>query len=75
MACGDNWGIRLRQHGFTKGTSFLINPVSFYDHLADEGKAVDVGCLDFSKASYSVSCRTVLEDLQPTAGTGVLFSG
>jgi len=38
--------------GFLKGRSCLANTVSFSDNMAclvDEGKAVDVICLDFSK--------------------------
>ncbi|KAK4829233.1 hypothetical protein QYF61_002498 [Mycteria americana] len=48
-----NQGIRPSQHGFMKGRSCLTSLTSFYDqvtHLVDEGKAVDVICLDFSKA-------------------------
>jgi len=49
----DNQGIRPRQHGFMKGRSCLTNLTSFYDQvtcLVDEGKAVDVIYVDFSKA-------------------------
>jgi len=37
-----------------KGMSCLTSFISFYDqvnYLVDEREAVDVGCLDFSKAS------------------------
>ncbi|GAB0206407.1 mitochondrial enolase superfamily member 1 [Grus japonensis] len=49
----DNQVIRPSQHGFMKGRSCLTNLISFYDKLTcleDEGKAVDVVYLDFSKA-------------------------
>ncbi|CAM5102818.1 unnamed protein product [Natator depressus] len=50
--------IRNSQHGFTKGNSCLTNPIAFYDEITgsvDEGKAVDVLFLDFSKAFDMVS--------------------
>lgn len=53
--------IRHSQHGFTKGQSCVINLIAFYAVMTiwvDEGKAVDVVYLDFSKAldafSYNV---------------------
>ncbi|GAB0179491.1 mitochondrial enolase superfamily member 1 [Grus japonensis] len=54
----DNQVTRPSQHGFRKGRSCLTNLISFYDKmtcLGDEGKAVDVVCLDFSKAFGTVS--------------------
>jgi len=44
--------IRSSQHGFTKGKSCLTNLIAFCDGMAswiDEGRAVDVVFLDFSK--------------------------
>ncbi|CAM4592532.1 unnamed protein product [Lepidochelys olivacea] len=50
------------QHEFIKGKSCLTNLIAFYDKITgsvDEGKAVDVLFLDFSKAFDTVS-RSIL---------------
>ncbi|CAM4665435.1 unnamed protein product [Lepidochelys kempii] len=55
------------QHGFTKGKSCLTNLIAFYDEITgfvDEGKAVDVVFLDFSKASDTVSYNILASKLK-----------
>ena len=71
-------GFRPSQHGLTKGRSCLTNLISFYDpvaRLVDEGKAVDVVYLDFSKAFDMVSHRFSWGNWLPVAWTAVPFFG
>ncbi|KAJ7396585.1 hypothetical protein BTVI_143808 [Pitangus sulphuratus] len=56
----DNQGIRPRQHSSVKAKSCLNNLI-FYDTSVDEGKAVEIVCLDFSKAFDIISHGILLE--------------
>ncbi|KAJ7400182.1 RNA-directed DNA polymerase from mobile element jockey-like protein [Pitangus sulphuratus] len=73
----NNHGMRPNQHGFMEGRSCLTNPISFYDkvtYLVDEGKAVDVVYLDFSKAFDTISHSSLLEKLSARVVDGCTLS-
>jgi len=59
--------IRSSQHAFTKGKSCLTTLIDFYDGMTgwvDEGRAVDVVCLDVSKAFDTDSHNILLGKLR-----------
>ena len=54
------------QHSFTKWKSFWTNLIIFYDEmtgLVEEGRAVDIVYLDFSKAFDTVSHKIFMKKL------------
>jgi len=61
---------RHRQHGFTKGKSYLTNLKSFYNKvtcLVDKGNLVDVVFLDICKASHRIT-KSQNDGLEGTSG-------
>ena len=74
----DNQMIRPSQHGFMKGRSCLTKLIFFYDRatcLLDEGKAVDVVYLDFSKAFDTASHTFSWRNWLLVAWMGTRFAG
>jgi len=62
--------IRSSQHGFIKGKSCLTNLIAFYNGMTswvDEGRAVDVVYLNFSKAVDTVSHNILLGKVRKCA--------
>ena len=73
-----NQGIRPSQHEFTSGRSYLTNQISSYDkvtHLVDEGQAVNVVYLDFSKAFDTVPLTFLWRSWLPMVWMGVYSTG
>lgn len=59
--------IRSSQYGFIKGSSCLINLISFYGGATswvDEGSAVDIVYLNFSKGFDTVSHNILVKKLR-----------
>ena len=72
-----NQQISPSQHGFMNSRSCLTNLISFYDkvtHLVDEGKAVDVVNLDFSKAFDTVPTTFSWRSWLPTVWMGIPYT-
>ena len=62
----DKKAIGSSQHQFTQGRSRLTNVITIYDEmtgLVDEGRAVNIDYLDFSKAFDTVSYKILIEKL------------
>lgn len=62
----ENKIVSSSQYGFTKGKSRLTNLISFFDEmtsLVDEGGAIDIIFLDFSKAFDTATQKILLEKL------------
>ena len=58
--------IRSSQHGFIKAKSCLTALINLYNEmtgLVDEGRAVGIVYLDFSKAFETVSHKTLIDTL------------
>jgi len=73
----DNQWIRPSQHVFNKGRSCLTNLIYFCDkvtHLVDEGKAMDIVYLDFSKA-FEFPTAYSWRNWLFMAWMGILFAG
>lgn len=61
--------IGSRQEGVMNGNSWLTKPITLCDQkagLVDEGRAMDIECLDFSKAFDIVFCHILIGKLLST---------
>ncbi|PLS49478.1 hypothetical protein CYV29_15670, partial [Carnobacterium maltaromaticum] len=71
----ENGLISDRQHGFVQGRSCLTNLIEFFEEvtkLIDEGRAVDVIYMDFSKAFDKVPHGRLMEKVKALGVQGVL---
>ena len=63
----ENRVIKETQHGFRRGRSCQTNMIKFFDRVMkwhDEGEAIDVVNVDFSKAFDKVNHRRLLVNVE-----------
>lgn len=68
-------GDQAQPDGFRKGRSWLTKLVSFCDNLENDREAVDVVCLDFSKAFHTFLTTFSWRNWLLMTRMGVLFAG
>ena len=73
----ENKLLKSSQHGFLKGKSCCTNLLEFFEHITknfDEGKAMDIIYLDFSKAFDKVPYKQLLSKIKSFGIEGKLFN-